>query len=767
MHAALEAAGLGMERACSLRPATVQQMLDTLASLGSALGEPEEAIDSVVGSLSARLQRIREAVDTMPLSERPRVLGLESACPLVASGQWLPDMRIRAGGVDALGGCAGDPARVVSLDELKDCRADVFVLCCCGRSAESAVAEAEEHLLIHPAVWLLPALRCRPPRFYVTSHEHFSRPGPRLVDGIETLAAILHPGMLPSNMVGRALAGVLRLSVPPEADINPVSGVPTKWYFEPIEQSSSTNGTSAGSDISLTATRAIPGKSAGIPPEYPPIRSAATLVVTEGQDLLLFGGEAEGEAERWRRGLGDVWKLSPPEAGWDVDSCPLSVWSGPWECGAIANEEVPTARSNHAAIACGDHLLIFGGWSADGGRPLSHPELLHLETRCWTHCSTRNDPPPPRGNPTMVYSRRRHLAIVHAGWDRQRRLDDTWCLDMESWRWHLAAGADGLPPPPRTDHTAVLWEESAQKESMLVFGGSTKQGVSNELWALDCSAGSPNNWRWSLVPHQSIDSPWPPPRSSHAAAIAGTGEHAALIVVGGQDGRLGAGAAAIVADAWILAPLGSEVRVWSRLEWRGVFPLQRCRHSLAIVKGTTAGGGSRQLAIVYGGYDGAQTLDAHHSLFCAPLDASTPPPSDGDFNGAAPDRSASARRQQERWEAERPVTEADLSPEEREAAARSQLPLALAKALHRYAIKQTPPRDTYIDPDTGYSVFTRAFLERRPCCGNSCRHCPWGHVNVPGNRSRRSDASEDDVDVEGEADEEVERGCNALKELEW
>ena len=62
---------------------------------------------------------------------------------------------------------------------------------------------------------------------------------------------------------------------------------------------------------------------------------------------------------------------------------------------------------------------------------------------------------------------------------------------------------------------------------------------------------------------------------------------------------------------------------------------------------------------------------------------------------------------------------------ERERAERSTLPLAMAKALHRHALRATPQRDTYIDPATGYSVFTQAYLKRRPCCGNGCRHCPW------------------------------------------
>ena len=170
--------------------------------------------------------------------------------------------------------------------------------------------------------------------------------------------------------------------------------------------------------------------------------------------------------------------------------------------------------------------------------------------------------------------------------------------------------------------------------------------------------------------------------------------------------------------------------------------------------------------IVYGGYDGAHTLDEHHSIFCAPLSLPAEVASAGTSTGGAiadvngkPKPSASSsggsRRPQERWTAERPVVEADLPAEERERAAKSKLPLAMAKALHRRAIKLSPPRDTYIDPDTGYSVFTQAYLKRRPCCGNGCRHCPWGHVNVPaGRRARRRvvEESDESSDEDGKDD---------------
>jgi hypothetical protein len=389
-------------------------------------------------------------------------------------------------------------------------------------------------------------------------------------------------------------------------------------------------------------------------------------------------------------------------------------------------------------------LLVFGGWSVDGNAPLAHPELLHLETRCWTRCSTPNEAPPPRGNPTAVYSLRRHLAIVYGGWNRLERLDDVWCLDMECWRWHRAAREDPgeerkRRPSPRTDHAAVLWRESAEREVLMVFGGSTAAGASDELWSLDCSHGDPSFWRWSKA-EGDFAGPWPAARTSHAMAIAGIGASASLVVVGGQNGALGSGPAAIVADAWVLRNLGSETRAWHRLEWDGLYPLRRCRHSLAVVDG---------FAIVYGGYDGVRTLDEHHSLFCAPLETTGADAQGGDGGREAEEAELSAvrraelrSRQQERWVAEQPVTEEDLPVQVREKAARSTLPLAMAKALHRHAMTNTPQRDTYIDPGTGYSVFTQAYLKRRPCCGNGCRHCPWGHINVPG---KGTTESKDDV----------------------
>lgn len=92
---------------------------------------------------------------------------------------------------------------------------------------------------------------------------------------------------------------------------------------------------------------------------------------------------------------------------------------------------------------------------------------------------------------------------------------------------------------------------------------------------------------------------------------------------------------------------------------------------------------------------------------------------------------------QDRWEAEVPVRIEDLQPETLARARSSRLPGAVYKAIHRHAVAHN--RDTYIDPASGYSVFSSVYLKRRPCCGNGCRHCPYGHINVPGNQKQMCD----------------------------
>eukprot|EP00966_Prymnesium_polylepis_P103019 2386055-Prymnesium_polylepis.1 len=78
----------------------------------------------------------------------------------------------------------------------------------------------------------------------------------------------------------------------------------------------------------------------------PTMRSAAVLVHTDDGRLLVYGGDPTGG----HGALADTWELGPPASGWEPCSCPDPEWTR-WECGATANENVPTPRSNHAAVA--------------------------------------------------------------------------------------------------------------------------------------------------------------------------------------------------------------------------------------------------------------------------------------------------------------------------------------------------------------------------------------------------------------------------------
>lgn len=134
--------------------------------------------------------------------------------------------------------------------------------------------------------------------------------------------------------------------------------------------------------------------------------------------------------------------------------------------------------------------------------------------------------------------------------------------------------------------------------------------------------------------------------------------------------------------------------------------------------------------ILWGGYNGKETVNENASVWQGEVLNN-----DNDRSEQATSDEAEAYKDQqsylnERWEAEIPVRLEDLPQETLAKAKRSKLPGATYKALHRHAVANN--RDTYIDPASGYSVFSQVYLKRKPCCGNACRHCPYGHINVPG-----------------------------------
>jgi iron complex transport system substrate-binding protein len=167
----------------TLNPGTVQDVIDDVVRIGEAAGRSAEG-HRLAAQLRDRLEALR--IRFQGLAHRPRVVCLEWLSPLYVAGHWVPEMVQRAGGQDVLShpGCA-------SWDAILGAAPDVLIVMPCGFSVERAHTELRQ-LSQHPSPWRLPP-DLAPHTFFVDAASYFSRPGPRLIDGIELLAAILHP----------------------------------------------------------------------------------------------------------------------------------------------------------------------------------------------------------------------------------------------------------------------------------------------------------------------------------------------------------------------------------------------------------------------------------------------------------------------------------------------------------------------------------------------------------------------------------------------
>lgn len=188
----------GERRIVSLEPTTLDGVLDTILVAGEATGTQERAREVVAG-LRERLERVRSR--TAAVAHRPRVACIEWLDPPFTGGHWVPEMVAAAGGIDPLG-TAGDRSRRADWGEIIAAQPEVAVLMPCGFDAARAEREYVEARL--PDGWRnTPAARTGAV-WATDANSYFSRPGPRLVDGVEILAAILHPELFPDAPDPRA-----------------------------------------------------------------------------------------------------------------------------------------------------------------------------------------------------------------------------------------------------------------------------------------------------------------------------------------------------------------------------------------------------------------------------------------------------------------------------------------------------------------------------------------------------------------------------------
>jgi len=182
---ALERSGCAAD-VISLDPHSIGDVLSSVTRVGDALGVSRRASE-IVASLSARVEAVR--TKTSHLDTR-RVLALEWGDPPWGAGHWVPEMIEIAGGLPLLGEHRRDSRRVM-WDDIRDAAPDVVAFIPCSFSLDEAI-EHGRTLFDHDEFAATPAARNR--RVWATdAKSYFSRSGPRLVDGLEILAAIVHP----------------------------------------------------------------------------------------------------------------------------------------------------------------------------------------------------------------------------------------------------------------------------------------------------------------------------------------------------------------------------------------------------------------------------------------------------------------------------------------------------------------------------------------------------------------------------------------------
>lgn len=173
-------------RVLNLEPATLGDVLGTIMQVGQSTGRGEAAA-ALTANLWARVERVRAKAET---ATRPRTVLLEWIDPLFGGGHWDPELVQIAGGCDLVGSLH-QPSTQISWEAVCQFAPDVLVVAQCGFGVMRTLEDMPT-LEALPGYADLPAVRsgCV---FVVNGSDYFSRPGPRLVDSLELLAALLHP----------------------------------------------------------------------------------------------------------------------------------------------------------------------------------------------------------------------------------------------------------------------------------------------------------------------------------------------------------------------------------------------------------------------------------------------------------------------------------------------------------------------------------------------------------------------------------------------
>jgi iron complex transport system substrate-binding protein len=202
-----------------LTPKSIEQIFENVRDLGEATGKSRKA-EKLITAGRARLEKIASIISNA--TSRPRVFCMEWIDPVYCCGHWVPEMVEIAGGVDKLGRKGTDSVRM-QWDDVLQWRPEVVIVMPCGFGLEKAADQARQ-ISTYPGWADLPAVREK--RVYVVdANSYFARPGPRIVEGTELLAHLLHPDLCDWNGPPGAFRTLETASVPDSASagVRPVS----------------------------------------------------------------------------------------------------------------------------------------------------------------------------------------------------------------------------------------------------------------------------------------------------------------------------------------------------------------------------------------------------------------------------------------------------------------------------------------------------------------------------------------------------------------
>ena len=175
----------------NLSPLRLADIFADILRVGEGLGVRVEA-ERLCAGLEARVTEVKHRASQV--TSKPKVLSIEWIDPVMAGGTWMPELIEMAGG-DALVTQPGDHAPTLALDQLEALDPDMVLIKPCGFNIDRTTEELFELERVLP--WRRWSCVAEHRVFLTDGNQYFNRPGPRIVDSLEIMAACIHPQIFP------------------------------------------------------------------------------------------------------------------------------------------------------------------------------------------------------------------------------------------------------------------------------------------------------------------------------------------------------------------------------------------------------------------------------------------------------------------------------------------------------------------------------------------------------------------------------------------